>query len=115
MLLATKFKLIVNADVNEIRRLCTCVEPLFLLQSFHLQPTGTPGTYLLQTSSSQGLPLTLTTSPTVTLAAAAPASPEQIIVHALSVCHVISGTYCGSGLVDRNLKSFGLGIRVLLV
>ncbi|XP_044279284.1 cyclin-D-binding Myb-like transcription factor 1 isoform X2 [Varanus komodoensis] len=58
-----------------------------ILPSFHLQPTGTPGTYLLQTSSSQGLPLTLTTSPTVTLtaaAAAAPASPEQIIVHALS-------------------------------
>ncbi|KAL7982763.1 hypothetical protein Chor_010361 [Crotalus horridus] len=57
-----------------------------ILPSFHLQPTGTPGTYLLQTSSSQGLPLTLTTSPTVTLtAAAAPASPDQIIVHALSV------------------------------
>uniref|UniRef100_A0A8C2RV00 Cyclin D binding myb like transcription factor 1 n=1 Tax=Capra hircus TaxID=9925 RepID=A0A8C2RV00_CAPHI len=55
-----------------------------ILPSFHLQPTGTPGTYLLQTSSSQGLPLTLTASPTVTLAAAAPASPEQIIVHALS-------------------------------
>ncbi|XP_073891719.1 cyclin-D-binding Myb-like transcription factor 1 isoform X4 [Macaca fascicularis] len=55
-----------------------------ILPSFHLQPTGTPGTYLLQTSSSQGLPLTLTASPTVTLTAAAPASPEQIIVHALS-------------------------------
>ena len=61
----------------------------FFLQSFHLQPTGTPGTYLLQTSSSQGLPLTLTAGPTVTLAAAAPASPEQIIVHALSVGHLI--------------------------
>ncbi|XP_054415546.1 cyclin-D-binding Myb-like transcription factor 1 isoform X4 [Pongo abelii] len=55
-----------------------------ILPSFHLQPTGTPGTYLLQTSASQGLPLTLTASPTVTLTAAAPASPEQIIVHALS-------------------------------
>ncbi|XP_020855420.1 cyclin-D-binding Myb-like transcription factor 1 isoform X3 [Phascolarctos cinereus] len=51
-----------------------------ILPSFHLQPTGTPGTYLLQTSSSQGLPLTLTASPTVTLTTtAAPASPEQII------------------------------------
>ncbi|XP_070326180.1 cyclin-D-binding Myb-like transcription factor 1 isoform X3 [Odocoileus virginianus] len=59
-------------------------------QSFHLQPTGTPGTYLLQTSSSQGLPLTLTASPTVTLAAAAPASPEQIIVHALSPEHLLN-------------------------
>ncbi|XP_038597472.1 cyclin-D-binding Myb-like transcription factor 1 isoform X2 [Tachyglossus aculeatus] len=62
-----------------------------ILPSFHLQPTGTPGTYLLQTSSSQGLPLTLTASPTVTLAAAAaPASPEQIIVHALSPEHLLN-------------------------
>lgn len=62
-----------------------------ILPSFHLQPTGTPGTYLLQTSSSQGLPLTLTASPNLTLtAAAAPASPEQIIVHALSPEHLLS-------------------------
>ncbi|XP_053109767.1 cyclin-D-binding Myb-like transcription factor 1 isoform X3 [Hemicordylus capensis] len=62
-----------------------------ILPSFHLQPTGTPGTYLLQTSSSQGLPLTLTTSPTVTLTAAtAPASPDQIIVHALSPEHLLN-------------------------
>ncbi|XP_007429987.1 cyclin-D-binding Myb-like transcription factor 1 isoform X1 [Python bivittatus] len=64
-----------------------------ILPSFHLQPTGTPGTYLLQTSSTQGLPLTLTTSPTVTLtAAAAPASPDQIIVHALSPEHLLNTT-----------------------
>ncbi|XP_042715363.2 cyclin-D-binding Myb-like transcription factor 1 isoform X2 [Chrysemys picta bellii] len=64
-----------------------------ILPSFHLQPTGTPGTYLLQTSSNQGLPLTLTTSPTVTLtAAAAPASPEQIIVHALSPEHLLNAS-----------------------
>ncbi|NXU57052.1 DMTF1 factor, partial [Turnix velox] len=65
-----------------------------ILPSFHLQPTGTPGTYLLQTSSSQGLPLTLTTSPTMTLtaAAAAPASPEQIIVHALSPEHLLNAS-----------------------
>uniref|UniRef100_A0A2K5RAE1 Cyclin D binding myb like transcription factor 1 n=1 Tax=Cebus imitator TaxID=2715852 RepID=A0A2K5RAE1_CEBIM len=61
-----------------------------ILPSFHLQPTGTPGTYLLQTNSSQGLPLTLTASPTVTLTAAAPASPEQIIVHALSPEHLLN-------------------------
>uniref|UniRef100_A0A8C5TJX7 Cyclin-D-binding Myb-like transcription factor 1 n=1 Tax=Malurus cyaneus samueli TaxID=2593467 RepID=A0A8C5TJX7_9PASS len=62
-----------------------------ILPSFHLQPTGTPGTYLLQTSSSQGLPLTLTTSPTMTLTAAtAPSSPEQIIVHALSPEHLLN-------------------------
>uniref|UniRef100_A0A2K5Z195 Cyclin-D-binding Myb-like transcription factor 1 n=1 Tax=Mandrillus leucophaeus TaxID=9568 RepID=A0A2K5Z195_MANLE len=64
-----------------------------LCPNFHLHfcpPTGTPGTYLLQTSSSQGLPLTLTASPTVTLTAAAPASPEQIIVHALSPEHLLN-------------------------
>ncbi|KAH0616418.1 hypothetical protein JD844_027500 [Phrynosoma platyrhinos] len=62
-----------------------------ILPSFHLQPTGTPGTYLLQTNSSQGLPLTLTASPTVTLTtAAAPASPDQIIVHALSPEHLLN-------------------------
>ncbi|XP_072509339.1 cyclin-D-binding Myb-like transcription factor 1 isoform X5 [Notamacropus eugenii] len=62
-----------------------------ILPSFHLQPTGTPGTYLLQTSSSQGLPLTLTASPTVTLTTTgAPASPEQIIVHALSPEHLLN-------------------------
>ncbi|XP_003228036.1 cyclin-D-binding Myb-like transcription factor 1 isoform X1 [Anolis carolinensis] len=62
-----------------------------ILPSFHLQPTGTPGTYLLQTSANQGLPLTLTTSPTVTLTAAtAPASPDQIIVHALSPEHLLN-------------------------
>ncbi|KAJ8261962.1 hypothetical protein GJAV_G00160480 [Gymnothorax javanicus] len=56
-----------------------------ILPSFHLQPTGTPGTYFIQAGSNQGLPLTLAASPTVTLAAAAsPSSPEQIIVHALS-------------------------------
>uniref|UniRef100_A0AAR2KUC8 Cyclin-D-binding Myb-like transcription factor 1 n=1 Tax=Pygocentrus nattereri TaxID=42514 RepID=A0AAR2KUC8_PYGNA len=57
-----------------------------LLPSFHLQPTGTPGTYFLQTGSNQSLPLTLTANPTVTLtAASSPGSPDQIILHSLSV------------------------------
>ncbi|XP_068442695.1 cyclin-D-binding Myb-like transcription factor 1 [Clinocottus analis] len=33
-----------------------------ILPSFHLQPTGTPGTYFLQTTSNQGLPLSLSTN-----------------------------------------------------
>ncbi|KAG8005494.1 Cyclin-D-binding Myb-like transcription factor 1 [Nibea albiflora] len=33
-----------------------------ILPSFHLQPTGTPGTYYLQTASNQGLPLSLSTT-----------------------------------------------------
>ncbi|XP_027007394.2 cyclin-D-binding Myb-like transcription factor 1 isoform X1 [Tachysurus fulvidraco] len=56
-----------------------------LLPSFHLQPTGTPGTYFLQTGSNQNLPLTLSANSTVTLAAAgSPGSPEQIILHSLA-------------------------------
>ncbi|XP_053365100.1 cyclin-D-binding Myb-like transcription factor 1 isoform X1 [Clarias gariepinus] len=56
-----------------------------LLPSFHLQPTGTPGTYFLQTGTNQSLPLTLSANSTVTLAAAgSPSSPEQIILHSLS-------------------------------
>uniref|UniRef100_A0A672RMK6 Cyclin-D-binding Myb-like transcription factor 1 n=1 Tax=Sinocyclocheilus grahami TaxID=75366 RepID=A0A672RMK6_SINGR len=48
-----------------------------LLPSFHLQPTGTPGTYFLQTGTNQSLPLTLS-------AAASPSSPDQIILHSLT-------------------------------
>lgn len=69
---------------------------VFLLQSFHLQPTGTPGTYYLQTTSNQGLPLSLSTSQglplslgnnsTVTLTTgSSPSSHEHIILHSLSV------------------------------
>ncbi|XP_028811070.1 cyclin-D-binding Myb-like transcription factor 1 isoform X4 [Denticeps clupeoides] len=56
-----------------------------LLPSFHLQPTGTPGTYYLQTGANQSLPLTLTANPTVTLSATtSPTSSEQIILHSLT-------------------------------
>uniref|UniRef100_A0A8C9T3V3 Cyclin-D-binding Myb-like transcription factor 1 n=1 Tax=Scleropages formosus TaxID=113540 RepID=A0A8C9T3V3_SCLFO len=64
-----------------------------ILPSFHLQPTGTPGTYYIQTGSNQGLPLTVSASPTVTLtASASPSSPEQIIVHGLSPDNLLSST-----------------------
>lgn len=66
-----------------------------ILPSFHLQPTGTPGTYYLQTTSNQGLPLSLSTSQglplslgnnsTVTLTTgSSPSSHEHIILHSLS-------------------------------
>uniref|UniRef100_A0A3Q4AT81 Cyclin-D-binding Myb-like transcription factor 1 n=1 Tax=Mola mola TaxID=94237 RepID=A0A3Q4AT81_MOLML len=57
-----------------------------ILPSFHLQPTGTPGTYYLQTTSSQGLPLSLANNSTVTLTTgSSPSSHEHIILHSLSV------------------------------
>uniref|UniRef100_A0A3P8ZW06 Cyclin-D-binding Myb-like transcription factor 1 n=1 Tax=Esox lucius TaxID=8010 RepID=A0A3P8ZW06_ESOLU len=63
---------------------CLCMYICF--SSFHLQPTGTPGTYFLQTAANQNLPLGLTTNPTVTLtASSSPSSPEHIILHSLSV------------------------------
>ncbi|XP_062383668.1 cyclin-D-binding Myb-like transcription factor 1 [Sardina pilchardus] len=57
-----------------------------LVPSFHLQPTGTPGTYYIQTTgANQNLPLTLSANPTVTLTAtASPTSPDQIILHSLT-------------------------------
>uniref|UniRef100_A0A8C6WSJ5 Cyclin-D-binding Myb-like transcription factor 1 n=1 Tax=Neogobius melanostomus TaxID=47308 RepID=A0A8C6WSJ5_9GOBI len=67
---------------------------LTVLQSFQLQPTGTPGTYYLQTTSNQGLPLSLSTNQslplsltnnnTVTLTSSSPPSHEHIILHSLS-------------------------------
>ncbi|XP_033845611.1 cyclin-D-binding Myb-like transcription factor 1 [Periophthalmus magnuspinnatus] len=64
-----------------------------ILPSFQLQPTGTPGTYYLQTTSNQGLPLlstnqglplSLTNNSTVTLTSSSPPSHEHIILHSLS-------------------------------
>ncbi|XP_055509467.1 cyclin-D-binding Myb-like transcription factor 1 isoform X2 [Leucoraja erinacea] len=71
-----------NTDCETITLNTGTLQRFEFLPSFRLQPTGTPGTYLIQTSSSQSLPLTLTTSPAVTLTS--PPSPEQIIVHTLS-------------------------------
>uniref|UniRef100_A0AAX7VKU8 Cyclin-D-binding Myb-like transcription factor 1 n=1 Tax=Astatotilapia calliptera TaxID=8154 RepID=A0AAX7VKU8_ASTCA len=57
-----------------------------ILPSFHLQPTGTPGTYYLQTTPNQGLPLSLANNSTVTLTtSSSPSSHEHIILHSLSV------------------------------
>uniref|UniRef100_A0A3Q2WI75 Cyclin-D-binding Myb-like transcription factor 1 n=1 Tax=Haplochromis burtoni TaxID=8153 RepID=A0A3Q2WI75_HAPBU len=56
-----------------------------ILPSFHLQPTGTPGTYYLQTTPNQGLPLSLANNSTVTLTtSSSPSSHEHIILHSLS-------------------------------
>lgn len=59
---------------------------LFCFQSFQLQPTGTPGTFYLQTTSNQSLPLSLSNNGTVTLTTgSSPSSQEHIILHSLSV------------------------------
>ncbi|KAM4678637.1 cyclin-D-binding Myb-like transcription factor 1 [Discoglossus pictus] len=83
-----------------------------ILPSFYLQPSGTAGTFILQTGTSQGLPLTLTSNPGVTLASSSsPASPEQIIVHALSPEHLLNTSenvtvHCHTpGIIIRTLES----------
>ncbi|XP_068611173.1 cyclin-D-binding Myb-like transcription factor 1 [Brachionichthys hirsutus] len=63
-----------------------------ILPSFHLQPTGTPGTYYIQTTPHQGLPLSLANSSTVTLTTgSSPSSHEHIIFHSLSTDALCSG------------------------
>ncbi|XP_041819969.1 cyclin-D-binding Myb-like transcription factor 1 isoform X2 [Chelmon rostratus] len=83
-----------------------------ILPSFHLQPTGTPGTYYLQTTSNQGLPLSLSTgqglplslgnNSTVTLTTgSSPSSHEHIILHSLS-----SDSLCSSdGVIIQTVTS----------
>ncbi|XP_031715085.1 cyclin-D-binding Myb-like transcription factor 1 isoform X3 [Anarrhichthys ocellatus] len=83
-----------------------------ILPSFHLQPTGTPGTYYLQTSSNHGLPLSLSTSQglplslannsTVTLTTgSSPSSHEHIILHSLST----DGLCSGDGVIIQTVTS----------
>ncbi|KAK0145830.1 Cyclin-D-binding Myb-like transcription factor 1 [Merluccius polli] len=84
-----------------------------ILPSFHLQPTGTPGTYYLQTTSNQGLPISLSTNQglplglgsnsTVTLTtSSSPSSPEhQIILHSLST----DGLCSSDGVIIQTVSS----------
>ncbi|KAM9705523.1 cyclin-D-binding Myb-like transcription factor 1 isoform 1-T2 [Menidia menidia] len=73
-----------------------------ILPSFHLQPTGTPGTYYLQTTSNQSLPLSLANNSTVTLTTgSSPSSHEHIILHSLS-----SDSLCSSdGVIIQTVSS----------
>ncbi|XP_061663067.1 cyclin-D-binding Myb-like transcription factor 1 isoform X2 [Syngnathoides biaculeatus] len=76
-----------------------------IIPSFQLQPTGTPGTYLLQTASSQGLPLSLSANNTVTLTtSASSASHEHIIFHGLAT----DGLCAGDGVIIQTVASDSL-------
>ncbi|XP_069765691.1 cyclin-D-binding Myb-like transcription factor 1 isoform X2 [Narcine bancroftii] len=79
-----------NTDCETVALGAGTLQRFEFLPSFRLQPTETPGTYLIQSSSSPGLPLTLTTSPAITLTS--PPSPEHIIVHTLSSETLLHGT-----------------------
>ncbi|XP_047431433.1 cyclin-D-binding Myb-like transcription factor 1 isoform X1 [Mugil cephalus] len=74
-----------SSDSETITLNTGALQTFEILPSFHLQPTGTPGTYYLQTTSNQGLPLSLANNSTVTLTTgSSPSSHEHIILHGLS-------------------------------
>uniref|UniRef100_A0A8C6U4L4 Cyclin-D-binding Myb-like transcription factor 1 n=1 Tax=Neogobius melanostomus TaxID=47308 RepID=A0A8C6U4L4_9GOBI len=87
-------KVSVSTDSETITLNTGALQTIEILPSFQLQPTGTPGTYYLQTTSNQGLPLSLSTNQslplsltnnnTVTLTSSSPPSHEHIILHSLS-------------------------------
>lgn len=74
-----------STDSDTITLNTAALQTFEIVPSFHLQPTSTPGTYYLQTSSSQGLPLSLANNSTVTLTTGSSPSPhEHIILHSLA-------------------------------
>uniref|UniRef100_A0A3B5M1V7 Cyclin-D-binding Myb-like transcription factor 1 n=1 Tax=Xiphophorus couchianus TaxID=32473 RepID=A0A3B5M1V7_9TELE len=74
------------ADGDAITLNSGALQTFEILPSFQLQPTGTPGTFYLQTTSNQSLPLSLSNNGTVTLTTgSSPSSQEHIILHSLSV------------------------------
>ncbi|CAN9508520.1 unnamed protein product [Ophioblennius macclurei] len=81
-----------STDGDTITLNAGALQTFEILPSFHLQPTSTPGTYFLQTSSNQSLPLSLANSNTVTLTTGSSPSPhEHIILHSLSTDSLCSG------------------------
>ncbi|XP_060885730.1 cyclin-D-binding Myb-like transcription factor 1 isoform X2 [Labrus mixtus] len=101
-----------TSDSDTITLNAGALQTFEILPSFHLQPTGTPGTYYLQTSSNQGLPLSLSTGQglplslanngTVTLTTgSSPSSHEHIILHSLST----DGLCSGDGVIIQTVTS----------
>ncbi|XP_015239408.1 PREDICTED: cyclin-D-binding Myb-like transcription factor 1 [Cyprinodon variegatus] len=90
------------ADGDAIALNSGALQTFEILPSFHLQPTGTPGTYYLQTTSNQSLPLSLSNNSTVTLTTSSSPSPqEHIILHSLST----DGLCSGDGVIIQTVSS----------
>lgn len=98
-----------TADSETITLNTGALQTFEILPSFQLQPTGTPGTYYLQTTShqglslstNQGLPLSLTNNGTVTLTSSSPPSHEHIILHSLST----DGLCSSDGVIIHTVTS----------
>uniref|UniRef100_A0A1A7Z414 Cyclin-D-binding Myb-like transcription factor 1 n=1 Tax=Iconisemion striatum TaxID=60296 RepID=A0A1A7Z414_9TELE len=90
------------ADGDTITLNAGALQTFEILPSFHLQPTSTPGTYFLQTTSNQSLPLSLAHNSTVTLTTGPSPSPhEHIILHSLST----DGLCSGDGVIIQTVSS----------
>uniref|UniRef100_A0A3Q2P7N2 Cyclin-D-binding Myb-like transcription factor 1 n=1 Tax=Fundulus heteroclitus TaxID=8078 RepID=A0A3Q2P7N2_FUNHE len=90
------------ADGDAITLNSGALQTFEILPSFHLQPTGTPGTYYLQTTSNPSLPLSLSNNSTVTLTTGSSSSPqEHIILHSLST----DGLCSGDGVIIQTVSS----------
>lgn len=91
-----------SSDSETITLNTGALQTFEILPSFHLQPTGTPGTYYLQTSSNQSLPLSLANNSTVTLTTgSSPSSHEHIILHSLST----EGLCSSDGVIIQTVTS----------
>ncbi|XP_022066248.1 cyclin-D-binding Myb-like transcription factor 1 isoform X1 [Acanthochromis polyacanthus] len=91
-----------SSDSETITLNTGALQAFEILPSFHLQPTGTPGTYYLQTSSNQSLPLSLANNSTVTLTTgSSPSSHEHIILHSLST----EGLCSSDGVIIQTVTS----------
>uniref|UniRef100_A0A3B5ALL1 Cyclin-D-binding Myb-like transcription factor 1 n=1 Tax=Stegastes partitus TaxID=144197 RepID=A0A3B5ALL1_9TELE len=91
-----------SSDSETITLNTGALQTFEILPSFHLQPTGTPGTYYLQTSSNQSLPLSLANNSTVTLTTGSSPSPhEHIILHSLST----DGLCSSDGVIIQTVTS----------
>ncbi|XP_032445715.1 cyclin-D-binding Myb-like transcription factor 1 isoform X2 [Xiphophorus hellerii] len=90
------------ADGDAITLNSGALQTFEILPSFQLQPTGTPGTFYLQTTSNQSLPLSLSNNGTVTLTTgSSPSSQEHIILHSLST----DGLCSGDGVIIQTVSA----------
>ncbi|XP_068163061.1 cyclin-D-binding Myb-like transcription factor 1 [Antennarius striatus] len=100
--LASDSSVAAASDAETITLNAGALQTFEILPSFHLQPTGTPGTYYIQTASNQGLPLSLANNSTVTLTTgSSPSSHEHIILHSLST----DGLCSSDGVIIQTVTS----------
>ncbi|XP_077449771.1 cyclin-D-binding Myb-like transcription factor 1 [Stigmatopora argus] len=93
---------VVGGEADTVTLTGGALQAFEILPSFQLQPTSTPGTYVLQTASGQGPPpLGLANNGTVTLSAGSSSSHEHIILHSLAT----EGLCGADGIIIQTVAS----------